>query len=180
MLVIAAGGGSFVPKRPPIQGIEAYEEKSVFYAVRRMEAFRDHDVVIVGGGDSALDWTLNLEPLAKSLPADLGDDLHTILDRVFDLIRSTRNDAGHPTGKVIERESMRANFYLFPSYCRRVYALMDHFAAHVVVALEGARHDDPVPSRRRPLFQDNGFPLGRGGKRILLVIIGGAATDRTC
>lgn len=71
-----------------------------------------------------------LEPLAKSLPTDLGDDLHTILDRVFDLIRSTRNDAGHPTGKAIEREAMRANFYLFPSYCRRVYALMDHFATN--------------------------------------------------
>jgi thioredoxin reductase (NADPH) len=67
VVVIAAGGGSFQPKRPPVEGIEAYEEKSVFYAVRRMEAFRDHDVVIVGGGDSALDWTLNLEPLAKSL-----------------------------------------------------------------------------------------------------------------
>ena len=37
------------------------------YAVRRMEDFRDHDVLIVGGGDSALDWTLNLQPLAKAL-----------------------------------------------------------------------------------------------------------------
>jgi thioredoxin reductase (NADPH) len=66
-VVIAAGGGSFQAKRPPVDGIEAYEGKSVFYAVRRMEDFRDHDLVIVGGGDSALDWTLNLQPLAKSL-----------------------------------------------------------------------------------------------------------------
>lgn len=66
-VVIAAGGGSFQAKRPPVEGIEAYEGKSVFYAVRRMEDFRDHDLVIVGGGDSALDWTLNLQPLAKSL-----------------------------------------------------------------------------------------------------------------
>jgi thioredoxin reductase (NADPH) len=63
--VIAAGGGSFQPKRPPIAGIEPYEEKSVFYAVRRMEAFRDRRLLIVGGGDSALDWTLNLQPLAR-------------------------------------------------------------------------------------------------------------------
>lgn len=66
-VIIAAGGGSFQPKRPPIAGIEAYEEKSVHYAVRKMEQFRGKDVMIVGGGDSALDWTLNLQPLAKRL-----------------------------------------------------------------------------------------------------------------
>ncbi len=67
VVVIAAGGGSFQPKRPPIPGIEGYEGRSVFYSVRRMEDFRDHDIVIVGGGDSALDWSINLQPLAKSL-----------------------------------------------------------------------------------------------------------------
>jgi len=67
VVVIAAGGGSFQPKRPPIPGIEAYEDESVFYSVRRMEDFRGNDLVIVGGGDSALDWTLNLQPVAKSV-----------------------------------------------------------------------------------------------------------------
>jgi thioredoxin reductase (NADPH) len=67
IVVIAAGGGSFQPKRPPIPGIEPYEGKSVFYAVRKMEAFRGKRVLIVGGGDSALDWTLNLAPLAQHL-----------------------------------------------------------------------------------------------------------------
>jgi thioredoxin reductase (NADPH) len=66
-VVIAAGGGSFQPKRPPINGIEPYEDKSVFYAVRKMENFRDKRLLIVGGGDSALDWTLNLQPIAKRL-----------------------------------------------------------------------------------------------------------------
>lgn len=65
VVVIAAGGGSFQPKRPPVPGIEAYEGTSVFYAVRKMEAFRGEEIVIVGGGDSALDWTLNLQPIAK-------------------------------------------------------------------------------------------------------------------
>jgi len=67
VVVIAAGGGSFQAKRPPVPGIEAYEGTSVFYSVRRMDEFRDQDIVIVGGGDSALDWTLNLQPMAKSL-----------------------------------------------------------------------------------------------------------------
>jgi thioredoxin reductase (NADPH) len=64
-VLIAAGGGSFQPKKPPIAGIEGYEEHSVFYAVRKMEALRDRSILIVGGGDSALDWTLNLQPIAK-------------------------------------------------------------------------------------------------------------------
>jgi thioredoxin reductase (NADPH) len=67
VVLVAAGGGSFQPKKPPIAGIEAYEAKSVFYAVRKMEAFRGKSVMIVGGGDSALDWTLNLHPLAERI-----------------------------------------------------------------------------------------------------------------
>jgi thioredoxin reductase (NADPH) len=67
VIAIAAGGGSFQPKRPPIPGIEAYEGKSVHYAVRRIEALRGKKILIVGGGDSALDWTLNLAPVASHL-----------------------------------------------------------------------------------------------------------------
>ncbi|HEY8963584.1 MAG TPA: NAD(P)/FAD-dependent oxidoreductase [Alphaproteobacteria bacterium] len=67
VIVIAAGGGSFVPKKPPIPGIEHYEGKSVFYAVRKMDQFAGKNIVIAGGGDSALDWTLNLQPLARSI-----------------------------------------------------------------------------------------------------------------
>ena len=70
-VVIAAGAGSFVPKRPPVPGIEHFENAGdgigVHYAVRKMETFRGKNVLIAGGGDSALDWTINLAPLAKSL-----------------------------------------------------------------------------------------------------------------
>jgi thioredoxin reductase (NADPH) len=71
VVVVAAGGGSFVPKRPPVQGIEGFENKGpgvgVHYAVRKMDAFRGKNILIAGGGDSALDWTINLAPIAKSL-----------------------------------------------------------------------------------------------------------------
>ena len=67
VVVIAAGGGSFQPKKPPIPGIDAFEGSSVFYSVKRIEDFRDKKILIIGGGDSALDWTHNLHSGAKSL-----------------------------------------------------------------------------------------------------------------
>ena len=67
VVVIAAGGGSFMPKKPPIKDIDAFEGSSVFYAVRKMEQFRGKRLIIAGGGDSALDWTLNLQPIAESV-----------------------------------------------------------------------------------------------------------------
>jgi thioredoxin reductase (NADPH) len=67
VVVIAAGGGSFVPKKPAMADLDRYEGTSVFYAVRKMEQFRGKNILIAGGGDSALDWALNLQPIAKSL-----------------------------------------------------------------------------------------------------------------
>ncbi len=61
-VVMAAGGGSFQPKKPPIAGIEAYEGTGVFYAVRKMETLRDRTMLIVGGGDSRA--RLGAEPAA--------------------------------------------------------------------------------------------------------------------
>ena len=71
VVVVAAGAGSFQPKRPPVPGIEKFENAGdgigVHYAVRKMETFRGKNILIAGGGDSALDWVINLAPLAKSL-----------------------------------------------------------------------------------------------------------------
>lgn len=67
VVVVAAGGGSFIPKKPPIKDIEKFEGKSVFYAVRNREIFRNKNLLVVGGGDSALDWTLNLSEIASSV-----------------------------------------------------------------------------------------------------------------
>jgi len=66
VVVIAAGGGSFQPKKPPIKGISEYENKSVFYSIRDRKKFKGKNIVIVGGGDSALDWAITLNDDADS------------------------------------------------------------------------------------------------------------------
>ena len=66
-VVIAAGSGAFGPNRPPLAVLEDYEGKSVFYMVGRREDFRGKRVVIAGGGDSAIDWTLSLANLAEKI-----------------------------------------------------------------------------------------------------------------
>jgi thioredoxin reductase (NADPH) len=66
-VIIAAGCGAFGPNRPPLAGLEQYEGKSVFYLVKRREDFRGKRVVIAGGGDSALDWTLGLADVAERI-----------------------------------------------------------------------------------------------------------------
>jgi thioredoxin reductase (NADPH) len=66
-VIIAAGAGSFVPRRPPLKGLDAFENKSVYYAVRNRAEFVGKRLVIAGGGDSALDWTLNLLPDVEHL-----------------------------------------------------------------------------------------------------------------
>ena len=63
-VVIAAGVGAIGPNRPPLAGIETFENKSVFYFVKRRDDFAGKRVVIAGGGDSAVDWALSLADIA--------------------------------------------------------------------------------------------------------------------
>lgn len=70
-VIICAGVGAFGPNRPPLDGIEAFEDQGpglgVKYMVGRIEDFRDRRVVIAGGGDSAVDWALSLAGVAQSV-----------------------------------------------------------------------------------------------------------------
>ena len=65
VVIIAAGAGSFGPNRPPLENIESYEGKSIFYLVTNREYFAGKNVIIAGGGDSALDWAISLSEIAN-------------------------------------------------------------------------------------------------------------------
>jgi len=66
-LVIAAGGGTFCPNRPPIDNIEKYEGKSIFYSIKNMEMFNGSVIAIAGGGDSAADWSIALSDIVSKI-----------------------------------------------------------------------------------------------------------------
>ncbi|MBX3242805.1 MAG: NAD(P)/FAD-dependent oxidoreductase [Chitinophagaceae bacterium] len=66
-VVIAAGLGCFEPRKPAIERLEDFEGKGVAYMVRNPELFRNKKIVLAGGGDSALDWTLFLSNVAEKV-----------------------------------------------------------------------------------------------------------------
>ena len=66
-IILAGGNGSFEPKRMKLPNIDEYEGINLHYFVKDPEYFRNRDVVIFGGGDSAVDWSLMLEPISKSV-----------------------------------------------------------------------------------------------------------------
>jgi thioredoxin reductase (NADPH) len=67
VVAIAGGLGCFEPRKPEIAGLEDFEGKGVAYMVKQPELFRDKNIVLAGGGDSALDWTIYLADVAKKV-----------------------------------------------------------------------------------------------------------------
>lgn len=67
VIAIAGGLGCFEPRKPPIANIESFEDRGVEYIIKDPEFYRDKSVVIAGGGDSALDWTIELSEIAKEV-----------------------------------------------------------------------------------------------------------------
>jgi thioredoxin reductase (NADPH) len=65
VIVIAGGLGCFEPRKPEIANLHHFEGKGVMYFVKNPETLRNKKLVITGGGDSALDWTIHLSALAK-------------------------------------------------------------------------------------------------------------------
>ncbi|NJC25857.1 NAD(P)/FAD-dependent oxidoreductase [Neolewinella antarctica] len=67
VIMIAGGLGVFTPRKPPIPNIDKYEDNGVAYVIRDPEVYRGKDVLLAGGGDSALDWTIFLADVANSV-----------------------------------------------------------------------------------------------------------------
>jgi len=74
----------------------------------------------------------DFETVKKSLPKELSENVELQLDAVFNLIRITRNDAGHPTGTKITRGLAYSNLRIFVPYLKRIYDLTDHFSKNPV------------------------------------------------
>ncbi|MFB1082418.1 NAD(P)/FAD-dependent oxidoreductase [Jeotgalibacillus sp. JSM ZJ347] len=66
-IIITAGNGAFQPRKLNLDGLHDFEEKNLHYFIEDLSNFKDQDVVLLGGGDSAVDWALMLEPVAKSV-----------------------------------------------------------------------------------------------------------------
>lgn len=67
VVAIAGGLGSFEPRKPPIENIEIFEDKGVDYIIKDPEKYRNKRVLVAGGGDSALDWSIILADIAKQV-----------------------------------------------------------------------------------------------------------------
>ena len=96
VIAIAGGLGSFEPRKPPIEGLEQYEDKGVDYMVKDPEKFRGKRLLIAGGGDSALDWTIELTDIAKEITlihrrTSFRGALDSV-DKVMELAQATDNN----------------------------------------------------------------------------------------
>ena len=67
IVVIAGGLGGFQPRKPSFEGIDKFEDKGVLYFIREPQIFKNKNVIIAGGGDSALDWTIELSKIVKNI-----------------------------------------------------------------------------------------------------------------
>ncbi|UQY80925.1 Ferredoxin--NADP reductase 2 [Candidatus Hepatincola sp. Av] len=66
-IIIAAGAGAFVPNRPPFANVTEFENKSIHYFVKDPQIFKGKELVIAGGGDSAVDWALALYDITEKI-----------------------------------------------------------------------------------------------------------------
>lgn len=113
-VLVAAGVGAFSPNRLEAEGSALYEGKGVFYFVKDKSVFKDKRLLIVGGGDSAVDWALNIKDIAKSITlvhrrdvfraheGSVAELMKSTVDvRLFYEVKSVLGDGKGVTGAVV-------------------------------------------------------------------------------
>jgi len=78
------------------------------------------------------EFSKSLSTIIGNLPREISDEINNVLNGVFEMIRKNRNDAGHPTGKLIHKEELFANIQVFIPYCKKIYQLIDYFSSNKV------------------------------------------------
>tara|TARA_Y100000590_G_scaffold400273_1_gene484228 strand:- start:68 stop:1078 length:1011 start_codon:yes stop_codon:yes gene_type:complete len=135
-IVIAAGAGSFVPRKPPIENILDYENKSVYYSIKDKSEFKNKKILICGGGDSALDWTIELSEYSDVTLLHRRDDFRASPDSV-NKMRNLFNEGkidfkiGNITKligedgfiKKVQCEKDQKNFFIETNYILPFYGL---------------------------------------------------------
>ena len=122
VILIAGGLGCFEPRKPPIENIDYFEDRGVDYIIRNPEVYRDKRLVIAGGGDSALDWTIYLAELASEVvlvhrrkefrgAPDSVEKVHELaasgaIRLVTDAQAVGLNGNGHLSGVLIEQDQL--------------------------------------------------------------------------
>jgi thioredoxin reductase len=114
-VVICAGVGAFEPKRLEAPGVADLEGKGVHYFAKRVDDFRDRDVVIVGGGDSAVDWAVTLEPVSRHVTV-----IHRSKFRAHEAtvreLEESRVELRHPGCEVVEAHGVNEGHLHAVSY----------------------------------------------------------------
>ncbi|MFA9456698.1 NAD(P)/FAD-dependent oxidoreductase [Halalkalibacter sp. AB-rgal2] len=88
-VIITAGAGAFQPRRLEVEGASDYEGKNLHYFIRDLSAFAGQNVIVCGGGDSAVDWSLMLEPIAKEVTLIHRRDKFRAHEHSLDLLKKS-------------------------------------------------------------------------------------------
>ena len=86
-VIICAGAGAMAPRKLVAENVDTFEDNGVHYLVGKKDAFRGKKLLIVGGGDSALDWAMNLEPMAESIHLVHRSDRYSAHDDSVDWLK---------------------------------------------------------------------------------------------
>lgn len=109
-------------------------EHTFLLLIEKIEANPEHSPTFAPvGNERTLIQKVNkfnriLEQIIKTLPSAVKDDLETNFSGILSIIRTFRNQSGHPSGKIIDREQAYVLLGLFPHYCKKMYQLIDHFS----------------------------------------------------